>query len=37
MKKFIAGMLAVAVSFSLFLPAALAVDSGEERVTMARI
>jgi len=34
MKKFIAGMLAVAVSFSLFLPAALAVDSGEERVTM---
>ena len=34
MKKFIAGMLAVAVSFSLFLPTALAVDSGEERVTM---
>ena len=34
MKKFIAGMLAVAVSFSLFLPVALAVDSGEERVTM---
>lgn len=34
MKKFFAGMLAVAVSFSLFLPAALAVDSGEERVTM---
>ena len=34
MKKFIAGMLAVAVSFLLFLPAALAVDSGEERVTM---
>ena len=34
MKKFIAGMLAVAVSFSLFLPAALAVDSGEERVTL---
>jgi uncharacterized protein YpuA (DUF1002 family) len=34
MKKFIAGMLAVAVSFSFFLPAALAVDSGEERVTM---
>ena len=34
MKKIIAGMLAVAVSFSLFLPAALAVDSGEERVTM---
>ncbi len=34
MKKIIAGMLAVAVSFSLFLPVALAVDSGEERVTM---
>ena len=34
MKKIIAGMLAVAVSFSLYLPVALAVDSGEERVTM---
>jgi len=34
MKKFIAAALAVAVSFSLFLPVALAVDSGEERVTM---
>ena len=34
MKKFIAAVLAIAVSFSLFLPAALAVDAGEERVTM---
>ena len=34
MKKFLAAALAVAVSFSIFMPVALAVDSGEERVTM---
>lgn len=34
MKKFVAAALALAVSFSLFIPAALAVDEGEERVTM---
>ena len=34
MKKIIATALALAVSFSLFLPAALAVDADEERVTM---
>lgn len=34
MKKFIAAVLAIAASFTLFLPAALAVDAGEERVTM---
>ncbi len=34
MKKFTATVLALAVCFSLFIPAALAVDEGEERVTM---
>lgn len=34
MKRYIAAVLAIAVSFTLFLPAALAVDAGEERVTM---
>ena len=34
MKKIIAAALALAASFTLFLPVALAVDAGEERVTM---
>lgn len=34
MRKFLAAVLALAVSFTLFLPAALAVDADEERVTM---
>ncbi len=34
MKRIIAAAIAVACSFTLFLPAALAVDAGEERVTM---
>ena len=34
MKRIIAAAIAIACSFTLFLPAALAVDAGEERVTM---
>lgn len=34
MKRLFAAALALAVSFTLFAPAALAVDEGEERVTM---
>ncbi len=34
MKKFLAALLALAMGFTLFVPAALAEDDGEERVTM---
>ena len=34
MKKILAAALALAVGFTLFMPAALADEDGEERVTM---